>query len=187
MGDRYSLFDSHMFTAGREWEEVLRTMSENRIPLGFLSAAQIQNALRPGEAPRAPYTARVMARVFAGKLDRMLAVGVPAPAGSALAIHAERLTSVDEREAIARALRCAVDDAANREARASSRIELNVPNIAAAEDRIDQVTLRLHSQRPVTPRGVARLRLLLADGAGPMYRHGRGDLEGRLGAALAAL
>lgn len=35
--------------------------------------------------------------------------------------------------------------------------------------------------------GVARLRLLLADGAGPMYRYGRGDLEGRLGAALAAL
>ncbi len=69
----------------------------------------------------------------------------------------------------------------------SSRIELNVPNITAAEDRIDQVTLRLHSPRPVTVRGMARLRLLLADGAGPMYRYGRGDLEGRLGAALAAL
>ncbi len=69
----------------------------------------------------------------------------------------------------------------------SSRIALNVPNITAAQDRIDQVTLRLHSPRPVTSRGVARLRVLLADGAGPMYRYGRGDLEGRLGAALAAL
>ncbi len=71
--------------------------------------------------------------------------------------------------------------------RLSSRVPLNVPNIAAAEDRIDEVTLRLHSPRPVTARGVARLRLLLSDGTGPMYRYGRGDLEGRLGAALAAL
>ena len=162
-------------------------MSENRISIGFLSAAQIQGALRPGESSRAPFSARLMARVFAGKLDRLLAVGVPAPEGSPLAVHAARLTSVDEREAIARTLRHAVDNAANRAAPVSSRIELNAPNIAAAEDRIDQVTLRLHSQRPVTPRGIARLRLLLADGAGPMYRYGRGDLEGRLGAALAAL
>lgn len=47
--------------------------------------------------------------------------------------------------------------------------------------------LRLHSPRPVTARGMARLRLLLADGGGPLYRFGRGDLEGRLMAAFAAL
>lgn len=162
-------------------------MSENRISMAFLSTTQVQDAMRPGEVSRATFSTRVMARLFASKLDRMLAVGVPAPAGSALAVHAARLTSVAEREAIARTLRQAVGDAANRNALVSSRVELNVPNIAAAEDRIDQVTLRLHSQRPVTSRGVARLRLLLADGAGPMYRYGRGDLEGRLGAALAAL
>ena len=162
-------------------------MSENRISIGFLSAAQIQDAIRRDEAPRAPFGTRVMARLLAGKFDRMLAVGVPAPAGSALAVHAARLTSADEREAIARSLRRTVDDARNRDAPMSSRVPLNVPNITAAEDRIDEVTLRLHSPRPVTARGVARLRLLLADGAGPMYRYGRGDLEGRLGAALAAL
>ena len=162
-------------------------MSENRISIGFLSAAQIQGAMRRDEAPRAPFSARVIARVFAGKFDRMLAVGVPAPEGSALAVHAARLTSVDEREAIARSLRRSVDDAAQSRCADVVADALNVPNITAAEDRIDQVTLRLHSPRPVTPRGVARLRLLLADGAGPMYRYGRGDLEGRLGAALAAL
>ena len=62
-----------------------------------------------------------------------------------------------------------------------------MPNITAAEDVIDQITLRLHSPRPVNARGMARLRLLLSDGDGPVYRFGRGDLEGRLGAALAAL
>ena len=162
-------------------------MSENRISLGFLSSAQIQDAIRRDEAPRATIGTRLAARLLAGKFDRMLAVGVPAPAGSALALHAARLTSADEREAIARTLRRTVDNARNRGAPLSSRVPLNVPNIAAAEDRIDEVTLRLHSPRPVSARGVARLRMLLSDGAGPMYRYGRGDLEGRLGAALAAL
>jgi hypothetical protein len=162
-------------------------MSENRISIGFISAAQIQPAIRRDEAARVPLGARVMARLFADRYDRMLAVGVPAKAGSALAAHAARLTSVDEREAIASSLRRSADHTCNRDALVSSRVELNVPNITAAQDRIDQVTLRLHSPKPVTPRGVARLRVLLADGAGPMYRHGAGDLEGRLGAALAAL
>ena len=64
---------------------------------------------------------------------------------------------------------------------------LHVPNITAAEDVIDAVTLRLHSPRPVNARGMARLRQILSDGTGPLYRYGRGDLRGRLGAALAAL
>jgi hypothetical protein len=162
-------------------------MTGNRISIGFLSSAQSQGTIRRDDAPRAPFSKRVIAMVNANKFDRMLAVGAPAPQGSALAVHAARLTSVEEREAIARSLRRSVDDAGNRGAPVSSRIPLNVPNITAAQDRIDQVTLRLHSPRPVTPRGVARLRMLLADGAGPMYRYGRGDLEGRLGAALAEL
>ena len=162
-------------------------MSEHRIPLGFLSPAQIHDAVRRDETSRIPYGTRVMARLLAAKFDRMLAVGVRPSEGSPLAVHAERLTSADEREDIASSLRRALHDAGNANAPVSSRVPLNAPNIIAAEDRIDQVTLRLHSPRPVTPRGMARLRLLLADGAGPMYRYGRGDLEGRLGAALAAL
>jgi hypothetical protein len=162
-------------------------MSANRISIGFLSAAQLQDARRREETLRASFSARLMARLFANKYDRMLAVGVSAPAGSALAVHAERLTTVDEREALAHSLRRSVGDARNRDAWMSSRVPLNIPNITAAEDRIDQITLRLHSPRPVTARGMARLRVLLADGTGPMYRYGRGDLEGRLGAALAAL
>ncbi len=64
---------------------------------------------------------------------------------------------------------------------------MNIPNITAAEHLIDQVTLRLHSPRPVSALGMARLRLILSDGTGPLYRFGRGDLAGRLGAALAEL
>jgi hypothetical protein len=34
---------------------------------------------------------------------------------------------------------------------------------------------------------MARLRRVLSDGSGPFYWYGKGDLRGRLGAALAAL
>ena len=39
----------------------------------------------------------------------------------------------------------------------------------------------------VSARGMARLRQLLSNETTPLYRHGCGDVAGRLGAALAAL
>ena len=144
-------------------------------------------ATRRYAGPRPSLTARLVAILQAGRFDRMLAVGVPAPEGTALAAHETRLMSVDEREAIARSLRQAVHDAHNGGTPLCSRVPVHQANITAAEDVIDQITLRLHSPRPVNPRGMARLRLLLSDGGGPVYQFGRGDLEGRLGAALAAL
>ena len=127
------------------------------------------------------------ARLRAGRFDRALAVGVPAPAGSALAVHAARLTSVAERQAVARALRRAVRDAKDTRATKSGRVPMHRANIASAEALIDEVTLRLHAPRPVSARGMARLRQLLSNGTSPLFRQGRGDLAGRLGAALAAL
>jgi hypothetical protein len=161
------------------------TMPNNKISPDLLSTAS--GVLRRTTAPRPSLVARVTARLRAYQLDRQLAVGVPAPAGSALAVHQARLTSVAEREAIARALRLAVGDARARATPRSSRIPVDPSNIAAAEDLIDAITLRLHSPRPVSARGMARLRVVMSDGSGPLYRYGRGDLSGRLGAALAEL
>jgi hypothetical protein len=160
------------------------TMPNNKISPDLLSTAS--GVLRT-TAPRPSLAARVTARLRAYRLDRQLAVGVPAPAGSALAVHQARLTSAAEREAIARALRLAVRDARTGGIPRSSRIPVDPSNIAAAEDLIDAITLRLHSPRPVSARGMARLRVVMSDGCGPLYRYGRGDLSGRLGAALAEL
>ena len=124
-------------------------MSESRIAMGLLTSAQIHDASRRSGEHRVPLGARLMAKLFANKLDRMLAVGAPLAEGSALAVHAARLTSVDEREAIARALRRSVDTARNRNVRASSAVPLNVPNIIGAEDRIDEITLRLQGPHHV--------------------------------------
>ncbi|MFN3007137.1 hypothetical protein [Mycolicibacterium wolinskyi] len=130
---------------------------------------------------------RAIARLRAGQLDAQLAVGAPTPPGSPIAVRATRLTSISEREAIARTLRRALHDTADGRLVFSSRIPLHRKNIEAAEPVIDAITLRLHSPLPVSARGMARLVRLLRDGTGPLYAYGRGDLTGRLGAALAAL
>lgn len=168
-------------------------MTPNRIPLLGVSGprpsvvgASPRSPVRDS-SPRPSLLARLTARVMAGRLDRLIAVGVPAPAGSALAAHHARLTSRAERESIARGLRRIVRDARSRGPLMSSRIRLHVPNITDAEDVIDAIALRLASPRPVAARGMARLRVVLADGTGPVFRYGRGDLRGRLGAALAEL
>ena len=160
-------------------------MSDKRISPDVLSSAT--DAARWGAAPRASIAAHLIARLRAGKFDRMLAVGVPAPQGSALAVHEARVTSVTEREAIARALRRSVLDAKTGGTPLSARIPVHADNVVEAEDVIDAITLCLHSPRPVSARGMARLRNVLSDGLGPMYEYGRGDLKGRLGAALAEL
>lgn len=131
--------------------------------------------------------AHLTARLFANRLDRQLAVGFTGSAGSALAIHALRLESDKERYAIARALRRAVTQARYGRPPHAPSVPVHRRNIANAEDLIDTITLRLHSPRRIGVKGMARLRLLLSDGCGPMYEHGRGDLAGRLRAALAAL
>jgi hypothetical protein len=159
-------------------------MPNNKISPELLSTADV---IRREARPRASLAARLSALLRAGHFDRQLAVGVPALEGSAIAVHQMRLTSVDEREAIARSLRFAVRDARSGVNPLTSRVPLHPTNITDAEDLIDRVTLRLHSPQPVSARGMARLRLLLADGGGPLYRFGRGDLKGRLGAALAEL
>ena len=160
-------------------------MPNNKISPDLFSTAG--DGLWRTTAPRLSLMARVTARLRAHRLDRQLAVGVPAAAGSALAVHQARLRSVAEREAVARTLRRAVNEVHAGGGPLSSRVGLHTTNIEAAEDVIDAITLRLHSPRPVGARGMARLRIVLSDGCGPMYRFGRGDLSGRLGAALAAL
>jgi hypothetical protein len=160
-------------------------MPNNKISPEILSTAG--DAIRRDAAARASLAARLTARLRAGQFDRMLAVGVPAPQGSALAVHQARLTSVAEREAIACSLRQSVLDARTGGMPLSSRVPVHADNIAEAEDLIDAITLRLHSPRPVSARGMARLRQVLSDGRGPLYEFGRGDLKGRLGAALAEL
>src|SRR6478672_11796757 len=134
-------------------------MNNNRIRVGDASTAGPPDTARRGQA-RPAVRARLTARLRAARFDRALAVGVPAPAGSALAVHAARLTSVAQRQAVARALRRAVHDATDTRATRSGRVPMHRANIAAAQALIDEVTRRLHAPDPVNTRGMARLRQL---------------------------
>src|SRR6478736_4849255 len=143
-------------------------MNDNHIHLGDAAAADTPDTARRGPA-RPSVRAHMTARLRAARFDRALAVGVPAPAGSALAAHAARLTSVAERHAVARALRRAVGDATDTRATQSGNVSMHRANIASAAALIDEVTLRLHAPHPVSARGMARLRQFLSPGTGPPH------------------
>jgi hypothetical protein len=130
---------------------------------------------------------RVIAQLFATRFDNQLVAGVAPEPGSVLAAHVSRLASAGERRHLAEALRHSVCDAHSRRPRMSARVPVDRSAVAAAVGLIDQVVLRLTGPRPVSARGVARLRLLLSDGGGPMYWPGGGDLGAELRAVLAQL
>ena len=134
-----------------------------------------------------PLSIRLTARLLACRYDRMLDDGAVPESGSALDLHARRLVRIAEREAIARSFRRTLSEARKPPTPWTARSWTHRPSVVSAADMIDRVTLWLHSPRPVRARGMARLRVLLSDGAGPLYMSGRGDLVEQLGAALAAL
>ena len=130
---------------------------------------------------------RVIAELFATRLDKQLVAGVAPEPGSVLAAHVSRLASAGERRTLAKALHHSLCEAHSRHTRMSPTIPVDRSAVAAAVGLIDQVVQRLTGPRPVSARGVARLRLLLSDGAGPMYWPGGGDLSAELRAVLAQL
>ncbi|OYN78453.1 hypothetical protein [Mycolicibacterium sphagni] len=135
----------------------------------------------------ATLAARLRARLFAGRLDRDVEAGILPLPGSSLAVHMARLTSVEEREALAHTLRLALDEVRYGRQGMSSRVPVHLQRLASCRGVIDDITLLLHSPRPVRARGMARLRLLLCDGSGPLYQGGRGSLAAELRGILAAL
>jgi len=135
---------------------------------------------------QAPLLTRARARVGAHKLDREVIAGVVPIPGSPLEVHLARLTSVREREGVARAFRQVVNTV-NTNSRALMRVPMLSNQISQCRDVIDDITMRLHSPRPVHPEGMARLRMLLSDGTGPLYCDGGASLEAELRDALAAL
>lgn len=141
----------------------------------------------PVELGNPTFGARLLARMFAAKFDRQVEEGaIPTP-GSPLAAHIARLTSVREREHVARAFRRVLQSGERSQVAVDLRVPALPHRVNECRDMIDDITLRLHSPRPVEAKGMARLRLLLSDGTGPLYFEGQGSLAGQARGALAAL
>ena len=68
-----------------------------------------------------------------------------------------------------------------------SRVRVASAAVLHSAELIEAVHDRLADPFPVRSRGMARLRILLSDGSGPLYRTGQGTLTAALRGVLAAL
>lgn len=142
---------------------------------------------RPRVHVRPAWTVRLGARLLAQRLDRRVDANTPARPGSLLAAHQYRLSTRRERTDLARSLKLVVRDAIEGPAVLNPRVSVRTPAVLQNRDVIEDVRRRLAGSAPVRIRGTARLRLLLADGRGPLYRQNAGSLNAALRGVLAAL
>jgi hypothetical protein len=113
---------------------------------------------RDGVVPRAHALLR------AGALDRALGAGASPEASLLLAVHARRIVGPRACRALATSLRRLIAGHAPR-----NSIPVSRTRIRSAATALSATATRLETSGPIAARGVAALRLLLGDGAGPLY------------------
>ena len=130
---------------------------------------------------------RLLARIRVAALDAELAAGASPESSVVLALHAVHLCGPSQRRLLAGSLRRI---AASADAPTRSRLKAPVcgPAVRHAGTELQAVIDRLVAAGPVSVRGVARVRCLLADGTGPIYRKSAPDrLRSELRSALALM
>ena len=127
----------------------------------------------PGHRPPPPPQCfgvldRLWARLRARRLDRDLARGVPAHGSPALSWRAELLTRPSVTHELGAQLRALVSEA-HDPGRALLRVHADPQRLVSVEADLRRLASRLDAARPSHPAGVAKVRLLLTDGTGPLY------------------
>jgi len=112
---------------------------------------------------------RVRARLAAGRLDRELAGGRCPDVEVTLAVHAERIVRPPARDSLARSLRRVADLAEAPDGAGRSHTPLCWPHARQAAADLRALAERLEKPGPISPQAVARVRMILTDGAGPLY------------------
>jgi hypothetical protein len=141
----------------------------------------------PRSRPEPSWQARLAAKLFAARYDRAVDAGTSPEPGSALAVHVTRLSAPRTRAQLAHALRLVLRDATEGPDALRPRVPVRPDAVLQAADIVQAILSRLEEPQRVRVRGMARLRMLLADGSGPLYRPGAGSLNAALRGALAAL
>jgi hypothetical protein len=130
---------------------------------------------------------RLRARLSPARLDAALAAGAPADARAELSIRAHRLISLRTRQRLAAEIRETLEHAR----RPPHRLESIRParRVIHAAPLLLELADHLECRGPVDACGVARTRLLLRDGTGPVYNDDfePGCLEQMLSRALLGL
>jgi hypothetical protein len=154
-------------------------------PLLLLSSDQDGAAVLPA---RARVRHRVAARLRARRLDRELAAGTAPGARPALTLRAQALGERSVRTTLAKALRHAIAEAHRPQTLSIAQVPLHRSAVRRAAEELDALASRLLAPGPVAARGIAQARLLLTDGASPLYDGGATEeLRDVAGRALAAL
>lgn len=133
--------------------------------------------LRIADRPR--LRDRAWARWCSRRLDRELADGTPPESAAALALRAQRLTTLRNRRHLASALERVVRPAREGAAACYVMVAPCRSRVDAARDELRQLADALSEPGPVAPRGVAQATILLGDGTGALYNAGS---EASLGA-----
>jgi len=125
---------------------------------------------------------RIRAHIRTAALDELLAAGTPPETNVLLALHAARLYRRDHRRHLAASLR-AVAAASQGLRRTKAPIDRDGVRLVLCE--LEEVATRLDANGPIDVSGIARVRTLLANGAGPLYRRSApGLLQRELALAL---
>jgi hypothetical protein len=132
--------------------------------------------------------ARVLAWLGAWWLDQALAAGVSPDGGVLLSLRAHRLIGLTTRRSLAAELRDLLPRARRRAHPLDNGAAVCAVGVLQTRASILALADRLDAWEPVEPAGVARVRVLLRDGTGPLYSEEPTDeLERSLVAALDAL
>lgn len=126
-----------------------------------------------GPAPHGLAAARLRLRVLLHRcgFDRDLADGGGAQGAPELQLRARQLTCRDERRRLAGSLRKLVEEAETVHSDPTHNPVVPVQRevVLIWRDSIFAIAGRLDRPRPVAAAGMARLRLFLTDGAGPLF------------------
>ena len=116
---------------------------------------------------------RVLARVRARALDRALASGIPTDTTPALWLRARALTRPWVARELGQQLSRIVLEAHEPRRMPGMRVMGAArERVLAAEDDLRVLARRLQSGEVVAPHGIAKVRLLLSDGTGPLFYRG---------------
>ncbi len=129
----------------------------------------IDNGMGGFTARRVRILDRVLARSRSDRLDRDLARGKAPESTVGLAIRAQYLVSPTSRCQLAHDLEHVSAIARQPGPLYPAKVRIDADRIRQAEADVRALTDRLESPALVAPRGVAMLRVLLTDGAGPLY------------------
>ena len=118
---------------------------------------------------------RLAARLHVQKLDRQLAAGAAPDGSPSLALRAQALLGPALRVRLALQLRRVLREAQRPQRMSPAAVPVCRPAVLEAADDLELLAERLLDPSPVGVEGMARTRLLLTDGAGPLYWRTRRD------------